>query len=63
MRLVAEKQLEEAESTIDEGTLKNVLKMPLNLFNKQLVEVTYNMKENISKAFFREIMEQLQAMR
>ena len=26
--------------------------MPLNLFNKQLVEVTYNMKENISKGLF-----------
>lgn len=33
---VIEKQLEDAENTIVEGTLKNVLKMPLNLFNKQL---------------------------
>merc|ERR1712045_96366 len=33
---VIEKQLQEAENTIVEGTLKNVLKMPLNLFNKQL---------------------------
>ena len=33
---ILEKQLEEAESTVAEGTLKNVLKMPLNLFNKQL---------------------------
>merc|ERR1711976_435614 len=33
---VLEKQLEEAENTVAEGTLKNVLKMPLNLFNKQL---------------------------
>ena len=38
--LITEKQLEEAESTIEEGTLKNVLKMPLNLFTKQLAEVT-----------------------
>lgn len=30
--------MEEAEGTIVEGTLKNVLKMPLNLFNKQLTE-------------------------
>merc|ERR1712025_1555638 len=33
---VIEKQLEDAENTVVEGTLKNVLKMPLNLFNKQL---------------------------
>ena len=39
---VIEKQLQEAENSIVEGTLKNVLKMPLNLFNKQLsvAEVT-----------------------
>merc|ERR1711936_55371 len=35
---VMEKQLDEAENTIVEGTLKNVLRMPLNLFNKQLTE-------------------------
>eukprot|EP00090_Calanus_glacialis_P008307 TRINITY_DN16617_c0_g1_i1.p1 TRINITY_DN16617_c0_g1~~TRINITY_DN16617_c0_g1_i1.p1 ORF type:complete len:186 (-),score=83.61 TRINITY_DN16617_c0_g1_i1:24-581(-) len=35
---VMEKQLEEAENTVEEGTLKNVLKMPLNLFNKQIAE-------------------------
>ena len=42
---VIEKQLQEAENTIVEGTLKNVLKMPLNLFNKQLSveEVTVSM--------------------
>ena len=34
-----EKQLEVAEgSVVEEGTLKNVLKMPLNLFNKQPME-------------------------
>ena len=38
IRSFVEKQLEEAEGTIVEGTLKNVLKMPLNLFNKQLGE-------------------------
>ena len=37
--------MEEAESTIEEGTLKNVLKMPLNLFNKQLAEVTIDIVE------------------
>merc|ERR1711915_769821 len=36
---VIEKQLDEAEGTIMEGTLKNVLKKPLNLFSKQLGEV------------------------
>jgi len=33
---VLEKQLDDAENTIVEGTLRNVLKMPLNLLNKQL---------------------------
>jgi len=39
---VLERQIEEAERTIAEGSLKNVLKMPLSLFNKQLsvTEVT-----------------------
>ena len=32
----SEKQLDDAENTIVEGTLRNVLKMPLNLLNKQL---------------------------
>ena len=46
---VIEKQLQEAENTIVEGTLKNVLKMPLNLFNKQLsvAEVTVSSIFNI----------------
>eukprot|EP00092_Neocalanus_flemingeri_P065441 GFUD01079580.1.p1 GENE.GFUD01079580.1~~GFUD01079580.1.p1 ORF type:complete len:177 (-),score=67.79 GFUD01079580.1:50-541(-) len=46
-----EKQLDEAENTIVEGTLKNVLKMPLNLFNKQMAEVKLN-KMNLIKHFF-----------
>merc|ERR1711983_759785 len=32
----SEKQLDDAENTIVEGTLRNVLKMSLNLLNKQL---------------------------
>ena len=41
---VLEKQLDDAENTIEEGTLRNVLKMPLNLLNKQLsvTEVAQN---------------------
>ena len=45
---VIEKQLEDAENTIVEGTLKNVLKMPLNLFNKQLSVTEVNVSKVLS---------------
>ena len=34
--LIPEKQLDDAESTVENGKLKTVLKMPLNLLQKQL---------------------------
>ena len=33
---ILERQMDEAEGTVEEGKLKNVLKMPLNLIQKQL---------------------------
>ena len=49
---VIEKQLEDAENTIVEGTLKNVLKMPLNLFNKQLSVTEVKISKKFCYSFF-----------
>ena len=49
---VIEKQLEDAENTIVEGTLKNVLKMPLNLFNKQLSVTEVRVSKKFCYSFF-----------